>query len=319
MADRRPRYVVLAGGVGAARFLRGLVEVVPSEQVTVVVNTGDDYDLWGLHVSPDMDINLYTLADAIHPERGWGLAGDTFNVLRAMERYTDQTWFQLGDRDLTTQLFRTQRLRAGCTLTAVTAQLVEHWGLRLTLLPMSDDRIATHIDTPDGVMHFQEYLVKRGAKDRILGVRYIGAEAARPAPGVLEAIRGAQAILLPPSNPVVSIGTIMAVPGVREALEARAAPCIAVSPIIGGRTVKGPADLMLQAAGFQISPAGVARFYGDLLDGFVIDDADAPMVADLMSSRCRVVAMDTLMTSTVKAECLARMTIELAEFCRGGP
>ncbi len=319
MVDRRPGYVVLAGGVGAARFLRGLVEVVPPEQVTVVVNTGDDYELWGLHVSPDLDINLYTLADAIHPQRGWGLAGDTFNVLRAMERYTDQTWFQLGDRDLATQLFRSQRLRAGSTLTAVTGELVAQWGLRLTLLPMSDDKIATHIDTPDGAMHFQEYLVKRGAKDRILGVRYIGAEAARPAPGVLEAIRAARAILLPPSNPVVSIGTIMAVPGVREALEARAAPCVAVSPIIGGRTVKGPADRMLQAAGFQVSPAGVARFYGDLLDGFVIDDADAAMVADLMSSRRRVVAMDTLMTSTAKAVRVARMTVELAEACRGEP
>lgn len=305
-------YVVLAGGVGAARFLRGLVQIVPPEDVTVIVNTGDDYQLWGLHISPDIDINLYTLAGVVSPEQGWGIAGDTYHCLDAMGRYSDQTWFRLGDRDLATHLFRTQRLRAGDTLSAVTAALARAWDVGVQLLPMSDDPVATRILTPTGEVHFQEYLVQRRAQDPVQGVRYAGVDAARPAPGVLEAIARARAILFPPSNPIVSIGTILAVPGLREALQASGAPCVAVSPIIAGRTVKGPADRLLQAVGLAVSPAGVAEAYRGLLHGMVIDTQDASHGSALAQRGLRLTTTDTLMTTLEKAADLARETLQLA-------
>lgn len=316
MEHSRSNYVVLAGGVGAARFLRGLVEVLPPDQITVIINTGDDYRLWGLHISPDIDINLFTLAGIIHPKQGWGLQDDTFNVLQEMKRYSDQTWFQLGDRDLALQLYRTRRLQEGASLTAVSAELARLWELEVKLLPMSNDRVETHIDTPAGLIHFQEYLVKRHAKDAILDIRYVGVEMARPAPGVLDAIRHARAVILPPSNPVVSIGTILAVPGIRQAMLERTSPSVAVSPIVGGRTVKGPADQMLRAAGFDVSPVGVANWYGDLIDGFVIDDVDGPMIPDLVSPKRHVITTDTMMTSKTKAIQLANTVLNLADTCR---
>lgn len=305
-------YVVLAGGVGAARFLRGLVQVVQPERLTVIVNTGDDCRVWGLHVSPDIDINLYTLAGSVHPEQGWGMAGDTYHCLDAMGRYGFPTWFRLGDRDLATHIFRTQRMREGASLSAATAELARRWDVRLHMLPMSDDPVATQIQTDSGEVHFQEYLVQRGAQDPVLGVRYAGIEAARPAPGVLEAIRSARAVILPPSNPIVSVGTILAVPGVREALAASAAPCVAVSPIIAGRTVKGPADRLLQALGYDVSPLGVAMAYRGLLHGMAIDDADAEHAAALAGQGLRVSVTNTLMSTADAAAGLARETLRLA-------
>lgn len=306
-------YAVLAGGVGAARFLSGLVRVVNPEDVTAIVNTGDDIELWGLHISPDIDINIYTLAGAVDPLQGWGIAGDTLNCLGAMRRYTEDTWFQLGDRDLATHIHRTRRLREGQRLSAVTAELAERWGVRVRVLPMSDDPVATRIRTPAGEMHFEEYLVKRRAEDPILAVRFEGAAAARPAPGVLEALARARAILLPPSNPVVSVGTILAVPGIREAIEKRSVPCVAVSPIVGGRTVKGPADRLLEAQGHPVSPVGVARHYRGLIDGMVIDRADAELAPAVQAEGVRVAVTDTLMTDPDKAADLARAALGLVQ------
>lgn len=310
-------YVVLAGGVGAARFLRGLLQLVPAEDVTVVVNTGDDYRLWDLHISPDIDINVYTLAGVVDPVQGWGLAGDTFQCLEAMRRYGLPTWFRLGDRDLATHLFRTQRLGAGAPLSAVTAELAQMWGVRAHILPMTDDRVATQIQTPGGDLHFQEYLVQRGARDPVLGVSYAGAATARPGPGVQEAIRTCRAVLLPPSNPIVSTGTILALPGLRAAIQEAGVPCVAVSPIIGGRTVKGPADRLLAALGYDVSPGGVARAYGGLIHGMVVDEVDAAETDVLQNLGLEVRVTDTLMSTPAAAERVARTVLELVAVCEG--
>ncbi|MDQ1566281.1 MAG: 2-phospho-L-lactate transferase [Actinomycetota bacterium] len=306
----------LAGGVGAARFLRGLVRAVPATDVVVVGNTGDDDVFHGLHVSPDLDTVTYTLAGAVGA-MGWGLAGDTFRTLEAYERYGEATWFRLGDADLATHLYRTGRLRKGATLTEVTAEIALAWGLKVKLLPMSDDRVATVIDVASAQggepvrMAMQEWFVRERAQPPVAGVRFEGAAEARPGPAVLDALREADAILLCPSNPVISIGPILALPGIRDALRARREQVVAVSPIIRGATVKGPADRLMAAAGIEVSCAGVASIYADLCGTLLVDDSDADRVGDVERHGVRAAVAPILMRDADDAEALARRALDL--------
>ena len=305
--------VALAGGVGAAKFLRGLVDLVDRETLTIISNTGDDLERFGLHVSPDIDIVAYTLAGLVDEERGWGIRGDTFEALSMLQRYGEPGWFNLGDRDLATHILRTQRLRAGESLTAVTQTLCQALNVGPRILPMCDQPVPTLIRTPAGLFHFQEYLVQRGGREEVLEVIFQGVEQARPAPGACEALARATAILLPPSNPVISIGTILAVPGLRQAVVDSPAPVVAVSPIVAGKTLKGPADLMLRGLGLEVSACGVAQYYGDLLDGMIIDVQDAELQPRLAAMGLRVEVTNTVMGSLEDKRTLARRALSLAE------
>ena len=308
-------YVALAGGVGAARFLRGLVRVVPPAAVTVVVNTADDEVFHGLHVSPDLDTVTYTLAGAEHPEQGWGLAGETFATIEALGRYGRPNWFRLGDKDLATHLYRTERLAEGATLSTVTNEIAEAWGVGPHLLPMSDDPIATRITVrrPDGTaeeLPMQEWFVHERAEAAVTSVRFEGAEAAAPAPGVIEVIESAETILVCPSNPVISLGPILSVPGVREALVGRRERVVGVSPIVAGRPVKGPADRLMAGLGLDVSCVGVARVYAEFCSTLVIDARDAHRAAEVEATGVRAVVADTLMTDARVAAALARRTLD---------
>jgi len=267
------KVVVLSGGVGGARFVQGVVDAADS--VTVVGNVGDDVDVLGLHVSPDLDSVLYALAGLNDEERGWGRAGETWRVLESVAALNGETWFRLGDLDLGLHLVRTQALRAGEPLSAVTRQLGEALGVETTLLPATDDRLRTWIETAAGEFQFQEWFVLRGHRDDVDGLRFEGAETATPAPGVLDALEQADLLLIAPSNPYVSIAPILAVAAIRDALAARAVPCVAVSPLIAGRAVKGPADGMLARRAGGTSPRHVAGCYEGLIDALVVDEADA--------------------------------------------
>lgn len=312
LGGRSRLYTVLAGGVGAARFLRGLVEVVDPKSIVVVVNTGDDKSFYGLRVSPDIDINLYSLAGIINPEHNWGVAGDTFRALEMLRRYGQDTWFALGDSDLATHIYRTWQLGLGRPLSRITQELGERLGIGPRLLPMTDDVVETMIETPNGDLDFQEYLVQRGTQDEVLGVHFRGIESASPAPGVLEAIRESEVILIPPSNPIVSVGTILAVPGIREAILAADAPVVGVSPIVGGKTIKGPADKLLRALGYEATPLAVAQYYGNLLDGWVLDSKDASSASKVERTGLRVAVTDTDLSNMEKRRIVARTCLELA-------
>lgn len=304
---------VLAGGVGAARFLEGIVRVVPPQDVTIISNTADDERFFGLHVSPDIDIVIYTLADAVDESRGWGLRDDTDVCLQSLQRFGYDAWFHLGDADLATHAHRTQLLRTGRTLSDATRSISESFGLRCRLLPMSDSAVRTRVLTAGGEdLAFQDYFVRRGFQDEVKSVRFAGVEAARPAPGVLEALREAQAVLIAPSNPVVSIGPILAVGGIREALRERQAPVVAVSPIVGGRTLKGPADRMMAGLGFEPGPAGVAAMYRDFLDALVMDEQDRDQAAAVEATGVRVVVAQTVMRGIEEKEALGRTALAAA-------
>jgi len=305
----------LAGGVGAARFLRGLVRTVPAEEVVVVGNTGDDEVFHGLHVSPDLDTVVYTLAEAVG-STGWGLADDTFRTLEAYARYGEPTWFRLGDADLATHLYRTSRLREGATLTEVTAEIALAWDVKARLLPMSDDRVATRIEvrTSGGApvtMAMQEWFVRERAQPPVAGVRFEGAATAAPGPAVLDALTEADAILLCPSNPVISIGPILALPGVRDVLRARRDAVVGVSPIIRGATVKGPADRLMAAAGIEVSCAGVASIYADICGTLLVDESDADRAADVEAHGVRPAVAPILMRDADGAAELARRALDL--------
>lgn len=307
------RVVALAGGVGAARFLRGLVRAVPPASVTAVVNTGDDRLFYGVHVSPDLDIVTYTLAGAVDREKGYGLAGDTFAVVDALGALGHATWFRLGDRDLATGLHRTLRLREGAGLAQVTDEVRRAYGVEVQILPMAEDPCPTFVRlSGDRSVHFEEYLARDGAPDDVEGVDLSAAEAARMGPGVADALAEADAILLAPSNPVVSIGPILAVPGVRKALDAARAPVVATSPIIGGAPVKGPADRLLRGVGVEVSARGVAGMYAGLADGYVLDRRDAGQADDVEALGLRAVVTETLMRDDAVAEALARECLALA-------
>jgi LPPG:FO 2-phospho-L-lactate transferase len=269
------KVAVLSGGVGGARFVRGLVESLSPADVTVIGNVGDDVEVLGVHVSPDLDSVLYALAGLNDEERGWGRAGETWNALETVSELGGEAWFRLGDLDLGLHLVRTQALRAGVPLSAVTGSLGEALGVETVLIPATDDELRTWLDTPAGSFPFQEWFVARGHRDEVDAVRFEGAEDASPAPGVLEALRAADVILIAPSNPYVSVGPILAVGGIRAALAEREVPCVAVSPLIGGRAVKGPADRMLARMAGGTSPAHVAGCYKGLIDAIVVDEADA--------------------------------------------
>jgi len=312
-AATRASIVALAGGVGAARFLRGLVEVVPPEDLAVVVNTGDDAEFYGVHVSPDLDIVTYTLADQVDPDRGYGLAGDTFAVVEALGGLGHETWFRLGDRDLATCLHRTARLRAGAGLAEVTDEVRRAFGVAARIVPMSEDPCPTYVRLADGRrIHFEEYLARDGAPDAVTGVELAAARHARPAPGVLELLAEARVVLLCPSNPVVSIGPILAVRGVRRALVDAKAPVVGISPIVGGAPVKGPADRLLRGTGVEVSARGVAGLYRDLLGGFVIDRRDAEEAPALEALGLDVAVTDTIMRGPEAAADLARVALDLA-------
>ena len=301
---------VLSGGVGGARFLRGLVAVVPEEDVTVVGNVGDDLEVLGLHVSPDLDSVLYTLAGLADDERGWGRAGETWDALETVARLGGESWFRLGDRDLGLHLVRTELLRSGSALSEVTARLTRAVGVGTTLLPATDDPLRTFVETAAGTFAFQTWFVERGHRDDVDAVHYAGAPAAAPAPGVIEALDSADLIVIAPSNPYVSIGPILAVDAVRAALERRRVPCVAVSPLVAGRAVKGPADRMLARLAGGTTPAHVAGCYRGLVDVLVIDSADAP--ADLPDG-IRCVVTQTLMSDAAAAARLAAVVLSGAE------
>ncbi|MFN0027870.1 MAG: 2-phospho-L-lactate transferase [Acidimicrobiales bacterium] len=301
---------VLAGGVGAARMLAGLTLVMAPEELVAVVNVGDDTVLHGLHVSPDLDTCTYTLAGAINPETGWGLVGETWHAMDALERYNGLTWFRLGDKDLATHLYRTHRLAQGVPLSAVTAEITRAWDLALTMLPVTDDPLATMVTLANGPeVPFQDYFVRLHHEVAVSSVRFAGAEQARPAPGVLDTIANAERVVIAPSNPIVSIGPLLAVPGVRDALIARRADTVAVSPIIGGAALKGPADRMLRELGLESSVVGVAGLYAELSATLIIDDVDAPLADDVARAGMTPIVTPTIMSTPERAAALARVVL----------
>ncbi|HMC42499.1 MAG TPA: 2-phospho-L-lactate transferase [Acidimicrobiales bacterium] len=306
-----PGTTVLAGGVGAARLLRGLVEVQPPAHVTAVVNTGDDLVLHGLEISPDLDTVLYTLADAVSPDTGWGLVGETWRAMDALGRYGGQTWFRLGDADLATHLYRTQRRREGAALSQVTAELAAAWGVGVGLLPATDDRVATRLTlAEDGQeIAFQDYFVARRHEVAVSAVRFDGADAARPGPGVLAALGGADAVVIAPSNPIVSIAPILAIPGIRAAVEARRDDVVAVSPIVAGAALKGPADRLMAELGHEPSVVGIARIYAPMAATLVVDDADAHLAPAVEAEGVRCVVAPTIMSTRAAAAALGRIVV----------
>ena len=300
----------LAGGVGAARFLTGLVKIVNEKDLSIIVNTGDDIGMFGLHISPDIDIIAYTLAGIVDEEKGWGIRGDTFHCLETLRKFYREAWFNLGDKDFATHIFRTNLLKKGLRLSEVTAQISHVLGLNVKILPMTDDKFETRIITEMGSVHFQEYLVKREAKDEVLGVEFLDAENANPAPSVIESIREAKLVTICPSNPIVSIGTILAVKGVRDALRHTDAKIMAISPIIAGAPVKGPADKLLRGLGFEVSAYSVAKLYSDFLDTFILDTADAAEKDKVEKLGIEVKVTNTLMKNLETKIALARAVLE---------
>ena len=295
------RVTILAGGYGGARMSHGFALVAAEAvELAVIVNTGDDLELHGLSVCPDLDTVMYTLAGLANDETGWGLRGETWSAAAMLERYGAPTWFRLGDGDLATHVRRTERLRAGGRLTEVTAELAKSLGLRARLLPMCDEPVRTEVGTPDGWLAFQDYFVRRGQSDRVEAVRHPGVEDARPTPEVLAAIADARLIVIAPSNPFVSVGTILAVPGLGDALRAASAPVVAVSPIVGGRALRGPADRMLESLGGEASAGGFVEHYRSahpgLVDTFIIDRADETAAGPLRAAGIDVRVLDTVMS-----------------------
>ncbi|MBI2525645.1 MAG: 2-phospho-L-lactate transferase [Candidatus Rokubacteria bacterium] len=301
---------VLAGGTGAAKLLRGLARLVDPADLTIIGNTGDDLRLWGLHISPDLDTVCYTLAGVVDPARGWGRRGETFHALEAMGRFGEPTWFSLGDRDLATHLHRTRLLAEGRTLTEATAAVAAMLGVAQRVLPMSDQPVRTRLLGPEGWLDFQEYFVRDKAQVAVSAVRYEGAASAVPAPGVVDAILEARAVIVCPSNPITSVGPILAVPGLARALGESRATVLAVSPLVGGEAVSGPAARLMAACGLPVSAVGLAGAYAPWLDTLIVDDRDAALAADLEAGGVGVVVTDTLMTSPEKETALARRLLE---------
>jgi LPPG:FO 2-phospho-L-lactate transferase len=306
------RIVAIAGGVGGAKMADGLARAVPDLALSVVVNTADDFDLFGLRISPDLDTVMYTLGGIANPVTGWGVDGDTRNTLDAIERYVGESWFLIGDQDLATHVLRTVWLGRGFPLSEVTHRLAAALSIRTAILPMTDDRVATIVETPGGPLEFQEYFVRRRQQDEVTGVRFEGADRAVALPDAIEAIERAEIVILCPSNPIVSIGPILAVPGFREALVETRAPRIAVSPIIGGKALKGPADRMLASLGLEASALGVARLYDGLIDGFVIDVVDEHLVPAIQAENVDVLVTESVMKSVGDRERLGREIIDFS-------
>ncbi len=299
----------LAGGVGAARFLTGLVKLVKQEDVSVIVNTGDDIEMFGLHISPDIDIVAYTLAGIVDDEKGWGIKGDTFQCLEMLKKFGLETWFALGDKDFATHIFRTDLLKKGFTLSQVTDEICRVLGLKVNILPMTNDKFETRIKIEEGSVHFEEYFVKRQAKDKVLGVEFVGAVNAKPSPKVIDSIMNAEVVVICPSNPIVSIGTILAVDGIRDALRRTSAKVVGVSPIVAGAPIKGPADKLLRGLGFEVSAFSVAKLYSDFLNTFVLDVEDVLEREKIEKLGLEVKVTNTLMKSLERKVELARVVL----------
>ncbi|MGH9667782.1 MAG: 2-phospho-L-lactate transferase [Bryobacteraceae bacterium] len=299
------KIVALAGGVGAARFLDGLARIVPPARLVVIGNVGDDAVIHGLHISPDLDTVMYTLAGISHRVQGWGLQGDTFHCLDALGRLGAENWFRLGDRDLATHIYRTARLRAGVPLSLVTRELAAALGVHSALVPVTDDCLRTEVLTRHGALEFQTWFVQRRARDQVTGVRFAGARNARPASGILELLAAADGVILCPSNPFISIAPILAVRGVREALRKTPAPVAAISPIVAGRALKGPAARMMKSMGIGASAAAVAGMYRDFVNIFVLDHADHRQAAKIQRLGMRPVVTGTVMTGLRTKKALA--------------
>jgi len=303
---------VLTGGTGGAKFVDGLRQIIRPEDLTIIVNTGDDLRWWGLYVAPDLDSIMYMLAGKLSQERGWGVKGDTFLCLTAMGQMGQPAWLHVGDRDLATHIFRSKLLAEGKTLSEATSEIASKLGIKARILPMSDARVETRVLTPAGDLNFEEYFVQRWYQDPVESVRFAGAADATPAPGVIEAIRSAALVLLAPSNPITSIGPILAVPGIREAVLESRARTVAVSPIVGAAAVSGPAGTLMAAQGFAVSIAGVADCYHDFLDLLVVDSADAPAAEALRKTGVRVHCTPTIMRKNEDRVALARTVLQVA-------
>jgi LPPG:FO 2-phospho-L-lactate transferase len=300
----------LAGGVGAARFLTGLTKLVKEEDLSVIVNTGDDMEMFGLHISPDIDIVSYTLAGVVDEEKGWGIKGDTFQCLETLKKMGLETWFSIGDRDFATHIFRTDLLHKGFTLSKVTEETCRCLGIKANIMPMTDDKFETWIRTEEGLIHFEEYFVKRQAKDKVLGVEFVGSAKAKPVPETVDSILNAEMIVICPSNPIVSIGTILSVDGIRDALRKTSAKIVGVSPIVDGAPIKGPADKLLRSFGFEVSAFSVAKLYADFLDTFVIDVKDGDEKGRIEQIGIDVKVTDTVMKCLEDKVRLARAVLE---------
>ena len=307
----KPKITALAGGVGASKLLLGLYEVMDPEALTIIANTGDDIVLHGLKISPDLDIVTYTLAGIVDPAKGWGIRGETFHALKRLAAYGRANWFNLGDHDLATHIHRSAMLEEGRTLSEAAESIRVALGVKARILPMSDQPVPTIIESNEGAMHFQKYLVKRRAEPIAEGIRFAGAEAARPAPGVLEAISEATRIIICPSNPLISIGPILAVPGIREQLRARKQDVFAVCPIVGGRSLKGPSDKMLTQLGYEATALGVAKLYADFAGTFVIDAADKGQAKAISELGIKVEILPTIMKTSAQKRKLAQALLEL--------
>ncbi len=305
------RVTALAGGVGASKLLLGLYEVMDPGSLTIIVNTGDDITLHGLKISPDLDIVTYTLAGIVDSAKGWGIRRETFHALKRLAGYGRANWFNLGDRDLATHIHRTALLAAGKTLSEAADAIRLALGVTSRILPMSDDAVPTMIDSNEGPLHFQEYLVKRRAEPVVKGIRFAGAESARPAPGVLDAIRDAERIIVCPSNPLISIGPILAIPGVREQLRAEKKKVFAVCPIVGGKSLKGPSDKMLAQLGHEATASGVAKLYADFTGTLIIDTADSALASTITALGMRVAILPTVMKSRSQKRRLASALLRL--------
>ena len=307
----RSPVVVLAGGVGAARFLRGLVQVVPSDEIVVIGNTGDDLWWRGLYIAPDLDTVTYWLAGLADTERGWGIRGDSFTAQRGLEGLASDAWFQLGDRDLATHLYRTGRMREGASLSTVTAELAVRQGVATHVIPMSDDRIETRLTTDTGDLHFQEYFVREACRPSVSQVYWTGLDRATPAPGVIDAIEDARLVLIAPSNPIISIGPILRVPGVRGALRSARERTIAVSPLVGGRAIKGPTVALMRAEGARADALGVAHLYRDIASGFVLDSVDQALRTEISELGYRVATLSTMLDDPSDARTVASAALAL--------
>ena len=299
----------LAGGVGAARFLEGLIRVVPQREITIIGNVGDDTEVYGLHVSPDLDIVAYTLAGFVDAHKGWGFRGDTFNCQTTLRKYGFDTWFNLGDRDLATHIYRTGELQKGKSLSEVTSELVSRLGLHVRLLPASNNPLQTYVVSQGRRMHFQEYMVKMQTKPIVQQIIFKGAESARPTRAVLDSILKARGIIISPSNPIVSIGAILALRGIRSALKKTQAKIVGISPIVGGKTIKGPADKLMKAAGIEPTAVGVAQCYQDFLDSLIIDRVDRKLVPAIEALGIKPIVMNTLMKAMSDKVRLAKAAV----------
>jgi len=306
------RVVLLSGGTGGAKLAHGFQQVVPAGALDVIVNVGDDLELFGLHVSPDLDSVMYTLAGLVDPVRGWGVAGDTDRALTMLERYGEETWFWIGDADLGTLVRRTAQLRRGASLTQVTADMAAALGIPSHILPPTDDRLRTRVLTDDGDLEFQRYFVERGQRDEVRGISFEGAAEARPTDAVLDALRNAELVVIGPSNPIVSIEPTLAIPGLREAVATASGRKIGVSPIVAGRALKGPTDRMLASLGHEVSALGVARLYAGLLDQYVLDEADAELAPGVADLGMQPLVAQTVMKTDADRAALARFLIDAA-------